>query len=69
MSKPKPPCFPDCSERREGCHNPKVCSRWKEYRKALAEWTEMVNKVKKQEVDLRFARSFPWHKPKTEDIL
>ena len=69
MSKPKPPCFPECDERREGCHNPDVCIRWKAYRKELEEWEAVVNKARKQEIDFRFARSFPHHKPKNNDFL
>lgn len=28
------PCY-HCPERRIGCHNPKTCNKWAEYRKSL----------------------------------
>lgn len=31
----RPPCK-DCESRREGCHNPAVCSLWAAYQESLA---------------------------------
>ena len=46
MSKPTPPCKPDCPRRSIVCHDPEVCEEWGIYQKELAEF----HKVRKTEI-------------------
>ena len=53
MSAPTPPCVPECTKRRIGCHDETICPAWAVYQQELTTFHQAVKDSRSRAEELR----------------